>query len=271
VTGEFIDVVEGPSKGGTDGSSLVVGPDGKLYETTGFGASSVRRIDISTGEVSTFVPSFSGGLAFAAGLLFAPQLCDHLGEYGPCAEGAGTRCKAEAVREVGRVVTRLTQVNVLECGAADGGGGFQITPDCPAGYSYCVENRNDGVGNSVKLGIVEPQAIGGLVALSPVETTFDPMPVSGGPAGTFTITATFTNTSSTPIHHLLFRVAQLSGGNLLLNADGGPGGVGALLTPDVGSDVILSPNESFTTAFVIGLHLRRQFTFFVDLLGVPEP
>src|SRR5262249_4207312 len=60
-------------------------------------------------------------------------------------------------------------------------------------------------------------------------------------------------------------------GNLLLNADGGPGGVGAHLTPDVGSDGILSPAESFTTNFVIGLQLRQSFTFFVDLFGLPEP
>ena len=110
-----------------------------------------------------------------------------------------------------------------------------------------------------------------LVTLSPLVTSFNPAPVDGGPAGTFTITATFTNTSSTVIHDPIFLVTQLSGGNLLLNADGGPGGVGALLTPDVGADTILSPGESVATAFVIGLQVPTGFTFFVDLLGVPEP
>ena len=40
-------------------------------------------------------------------------------------------------------------------------------------------------------------------------------------------------------------------GNVLQNADGGPRGVGATLTPDVG-DGILSPGESMTVTFVIG-------------------
>ena len=110
-----------------------------------------------------------------------------------------------------------------------------------------------------------------LVTLSSLATSFDPTPVDGAPAGTFTITATFTNTSSTVIHDPIFLVTQLSGGNQLLNADGGPGGVGALLTPNVGADGILSPDESFTTAFGIGLQVHAFFTFFVDLLGVPEP
>ncbi len=76
---------------------------------------------------------------------------------------------------------------------------------------------------------------------------------------------------STSIHDPVFQVTQASGGNLLLNADGGPGGVGAFLTPDVGPDAILSPDESLTTGFVIGLQKRVRFTFFVDLLGVPGP
>jgi hypothetical protein len=65
-------------------------------------------------------------------------------------------------------------------------------------------------------------------------------------------------------------VKQLSNGNLLLNADLPPGTVGARLTPGVGSDGVLSPGESLNASFVIGLQERKAFTFFVDLLGVPE-
>ena len=101
-------------------------------------------------------------------------------------------------------------------------------------------------------------------------TSYSPDPVPDGPAGTFTITATFTNTSNdpTPIFNPFFKVTKLTGGNLLLNADGGSGGVVATLTPDVGEDGVLSPGESFTADFEIGLQKKEKFTFLVDLFGV---
>ncbi len=107
-----------------------------------------------------------------------------------------------------------------------------------------------------------------LVTLAPLMTSYDPIPVAGGPAGRFKIRARFTNRSSTSIQLPAFRVTELSGGNLLLNADGGASGLGAKLTPDVGADRILAPGESFTARFVVGLQHRSQFTFFVDLHGV---
>jgi hypothetical protein len=107
------------------------------------------------------------------------------------------------------------------------------------------------------------------VTLDPaLETTSDPTPVPGGPAGTFTITATFMNTRETPLRVPFFEVTALSGGNLLLNADAGPGGVGATLTPDVG-DRVLSPGETVMVGFVIGLQVRAPFTFVVELFGEP--
>ena len=48
----------------------------------------------------------------------------------------------------------------------------------------------------------------------------------------FHITATFTNTSDTAIGNPFFEVADLTGGNLLVNADAGPGGPGATLSPE---------------------------------------
>jgi hypothetical protein len=109
-----------------------------------------------------------------------------------------------------------------------------------------------------------------LVALAPgLRTAFDPRPVPGGPAGTFTITATFTNTSNTPLRFPFFGVGQLTGGNLLLNADAGPGDVGATLTPKVAGNV-LAPGASVTAEFVIGLQRRERFTFLVDAFGEPQ-
>jgi hypothetical protein len=110
-----------------------------------------------------------------------------------------------------------------------------------------------------------------LVTLDPdLDTGFDPTPVPGGPAGTFTVTATFTNTSTTPLHTPFFEVTALSGGNLLLNADAGPGGVGATLTPAVG-DGVLAPGETVAADFVLGLQERTPFTFVVELFGEPGP
>jgi hypothetical protein len=103
-----------------------------------------------------------------------------------------------------------------------------------------------------------------------LETASDPTPVPGGPAGTFTITATFTHTRDTPLRVPFFEVAALSGGNLLLNADGAPGGVGATRTPEVG-DGVLSPGETGVVDFVIGLQAQAPFTFEVELFGEPVP
>jgi hypothetical protein len=106
-----------------------------------------------------------------------------------------------------------------------------------------------------------------VVTLEPdLNTAGDPTPVPGGPAGTFTITATFTHTRDTPLRGPFFEVTALSGGNLLLNADEGPAGVGATLTPDVG-DRVLSPGETVSGDFVIGLQAQAPFTFEVELFG----
>jgi FG-GAP repeat protein len=89
-------------------------------------------------------------------------------------------------------------------------------------------------------------------------------------ADEFRITATFTNTGSVPIRNLFIEVTQLARGNLLENADGGPGGVGATLTPDVG-DRILSPGEATTVTFVIRLVTRNAFWIYVNLRGELNP
>ncbi len=112
----------------------------------------------------------------------------------------------------------------------------------------------------------EEVIVNDLVTLNSVTTAFDPN------QGPFTITARFTNTSSTAIDAPVFVVKQLSTPNSLLNGDGPPRtGVGQRLTPDVGSDGVLSAGESFTVEFDIGLASRAVFSFLVDLLGVPQP
>jgi hypothetical protein len=85
----------------------------------------------------------------------------------------------------------------------------------------------------------------------------------------FHITGTFTNTSDTSIGNPFFEVTDLTGDNLLLNADAGPGGLGATLSPDVG-DGILSPGESTTVTCVVGLATRNAFQFHVSAKGDPS-
>ena len=124
------------------------------------------------------------------------------------------------------------------------------------------------------------------LSLLDTKTNFSPTPVQGGPRGTFTITATFQNRSTDNVAQVAFQVAQITGGNLLLNADGGLGGFGSTLTvplPFTGdySDGVLSPaqtledvqipGDKFTIAFKIGLASRNKFEFFVNALGVAEP
>jgi hypothetical protein len=84
------------------------------------------------------------------------------------------------------------------------------------------------------------------------------------------ITAAFTNTSETAVQNPFFEVTELTGGNLLLNADAGTGGLGATLSPDVG-DGILSPGESMTVTFRIRLRTHDPFQFFVTFHGDRVP
>ena len=98
--------------------------------------------------------------------------------------------------------------------------------------------------------------------------TIDPTPSACGTFGTLSFMADLTNISGGPIEDLFFTVTELSNGNMLCNADDGPGTVGATFT--VG-DVATTPAvQQFQ--FDIGLEDRNQFTFFVDAFcDLPSP
>ena len=69
-----------------------------------------------------------------------------------------------------------------------------------------------------------------------------------------------------------FTVADLADGNVVLNTDGGPGGVGAeVLVPDIalGDNGLLDANESFTLGFDVGLAVADSFALTVDANGEP--
>jgi len=104
-----------------------------------------------------------------------------------------------------------------------------------------------------------------------VATAFSRTPCGGAAAGTFTITATFTNISADTLSNLLISVQTLTGGNVLCNANGGPGGAGATLIVPLQGDLAdgqLSPGESFVVELPVGLQSFNPFTFLVDVLGV---
>jgi hypothetical protein len=114
-----------------------------------------------------------------------------------------------------------------------------------------------------------------LVTFTPLPSTFtttaDTAGCPAGFAGTFHFTARLTATSSSPsLTDLRVQVQTVTNGNLLQNADGGPGGVGATLTvpkADAFVDGILSAEESVDVPFVVCLQQISPFRFFVDVLG----
>jgi hypothetical protein len=100
-----------------------------------------------------------------------------------------------------------------------------------------------------------------------VSKSYDPTPVANGPAGVFTITAKFRNTSTKTIVKPFFQVFLLTEGNVLLNADRGPGGLGATFTPQGSATAPFTPGSVGTFVFEIGLRTNDRFTFLVDLMG----
>ncbi len=84
----------------------------------------------------------------------------------------------------------------------------QITATVPAGATTgpIVVTTSAGTATSASAYIVAPIVVNGLVTLAPLVTSSDPTPVPGGPAGTFSITATFKNTSLTSIKAPFFKV-----------------------------------------------------------------
>jgi hypothetical protein len=157
---------------------------------------------------------------------------------------------------------------------APGHGRFPLLPSSPA-----INTGNDAAcpptdqlrtprNGPCDIGAVEFYLIvNDLVALGNLNTAFDPRPVPGGPAGSFLITAQFTNTSNHAIIHPFVEVVELSGGNLLLNADGGAGGVGARVTLPNNASTTMELGASSIVEFLVGLQTREPFTFLVNVLG----
>ncbi|MBV7327384.1 hypothetical protein KFU94_03820 [Chloroflexi bacterium TSY] len=97
-----------------------------------------------------------------------------------------------------------------------------------------------------------PTNVNFLLSLERRDTMLNPEPVPLGPSGTYTISTTFHNIGTAALTDLYFEVIELTGGNILLNADDEPGDVGAILSVPAGAlseDGVLSPDESFDLDF----------------------
>ena len=123
-----------------------------------------------------------------------------------------------------------------------------------------------------------PTDVNDHVTFEPIESTFIFTPdATGCPAefvGTFSFEARLTNISTSSLSNLVVEVTELTDGNLLQNADGDPGGVGAQLTvpqQDGFTDGFLSPDEFVDVLFIICLQEKQPFSLFVDVLGVSAP
>ncbi len=151
--------------------------------------------------------------------------------------------------------------------------GFQGTDT----FTYTVSDGQGGTDTAVVTvevtppGAPEPVLINDLLSLQNLTTSYNPAD-NRAPAGVYTITATWKNISSVDITDIHTVVMVLSGGHVLLNADGGPGGVGSILSvpPEALGDGTLQPGETFTLSYEIGLVRRERFNFFVDVYGIPE-
>ena len=116
-----------------------------------------------------------------------------------------------------------------------------------------------------------PSIINSSLDLTALSGTFDS--ISDPPnatGGTFTVTATFTNISADSFTGVFSETTTLGGPGcacVILNRTGGPAGVGSTLSADLGPDSLLTPGESFTLVYDVGLTTPSPFDFFVDILG----
>jgi len=102
---------------------------------------------------------------------------------------------------------------------------------------------------------------------------YDPTPQANAPAGVYNVTATFENVTEVSLENVYFTVGNLGTGNVLLNADGSPAGVGAKLSvpaATLGDDGILHTHDVFTFTFAVGLASADVSALTIDANGAPH-
>ena len=141
-----------------------------------------------------------------------------------------------------------------------------------------VDGNGDGV-RVCDIGAVEfyPN-VNDSVKLDSVKGTFFPPGAGGGPilpyapAGTYLVSAAFTNISTRNICNVAFEVVELTAPNVLLDPRGKlVGGVGTIANHPIASpERHLLSNQVGRFSFNIGLGILNEFRFFVNMLGDPS-
>ncbi len=119
--------------------------------------------------------------------------------------------------------------------------------------------------------VLQNSSINHRLKLSSLTQTYEPTPQANAPQGVYHINATFTNVTEITLETLSFTVANVVGGNVVLNADGGPGGLAAKISVPataLGGDGFLEPNESFAFSFDVGLAAAALSDLTVNANGV---
>lgn len=148
---------------------------------------------------------------------------------------------------------------------ADGTGG-QLFPAASA--SDVVDAILESIGS-----ILEPESLNDRLGIQSLQTSFNSTPQENAPAGTFSISTTFVNSSDVALSNIFFEVITLTNGNVLLNAEGGAAGVGGTIdvpSEQYGSDGRIDSGSTFTIDFRIGLNTQNSFDFFVDAFGTTD-
>jgi hypothetical protein len=114
-------------------------------------------------------------------------------------------------------------------------------------------------------------AINRWLRLMRMRFSYSATPVANAPAGVFTISATFQNWSPRTFSDPFFEVVLLTGGNVVLNAQDGPGGIGSIVPVPyqmLGGNGLWDPGEQVTIPFRIGLVKKWPFLFLVSAQGI---
>jgi len=125
-------------------------------------------------------------------------------------------------------------------------------------------------GKTLKVFGLALEKVKSLVGLRKPSGDLDPEPVPGGPGG-INVEYRMKKKSTTRIAVTIDKVRPRSPGILLLNADGGPRGKGGTITLDVGTDLVLAPDEKVLLTLVIGLVDPVPPDYELRVLGIPNP
>jgi hypothetical protein len=190
---------------------------------------------------------------------------------GDCPEPEAVNCDVcNEVYADGQVIGNIPLTNPKEGGIGEAT--FDVPIDLLADGSVTITfESSDSVEFDVatlRVGLAT-ENVRPLVRLKKIDEQYDSTSVPGGPAGTYSVTYRMRNKSSTPIWAPFLKFKPRTPGILLLNADGGPSGKGAILTPDVGTDVTLAPDEKVTFHVVIGLTAPDVPRFKLKVRGSP--